>query len=237
MLKYQIYQCKLRGTAAYDKWYCRIVSEETIGVEDLASHMAKHNTPFSPGTIRGILTDAVTCTKELLLQGKRVAWDNLASFGLGVEHTMGAETADEFSVAKNVKSVRLLAQGIGEFSKSVLTNAASMKENRGYLSPRTGGEDMGGGSETLMATLTLNVNDSSMGSVSGGGTFTKGSTVTVMATPGSGYKFVSWSDGNTSASRSVKVNSSMTLTANFAAEEAEGGGSNTPGEGEEDVYE
>ena len=33
MLSYQIYQCKLKDTPAFGKWYARVVTDETIGVD------------------------------------------------------------------------------------------------------------------------------------------------------------------------------------------------------------
>ena len=72
MIKYQIYQNRLEGTSAYGKYYARIVSDETVNLDSLAEHMRDHNSPYSKGTIRGILTDTVRCVRELLLQGKRV---------------------------------------------------------------------------------------------------------------------------------------------------------------------
>ena len=161
MLKYQIYQSKLAGTSAYGKFYARIVTDQSIDVASLAEHMANHNTPFSRGTIKGILEDAISCIKELLLDGKRVQLDNLVSFGLGIEHIMGAETADQFSVQRNVKSVKLIAQGIGTFSKSTLTSGASLSENRSYVSPKSGGPSTGtetlwgGSSEDVVTKYTL----------------------------------------------------------------------------------
>ena len=137
MLKYQIYQSQLEGSTAYGKYYARIVSDETINLEGLAQHMAEHNSPFSKGTILGIFQDFIGCVRELLLDGNRVQLDGLASFGLTVEHMAGAATAKDFSIGKNVKSVKLSATGIGEFSKSVLTSNASLAESNTYVSPRT----------------------------------------------------------------------------------------------------
>ncbi|MGN0051902.1 MAG: hypothetical protein ACI37N_12060, partial [Prevotella sp.] len=71
------------------------------------------------------------------LDGKRIILDNLVSFGLSVKHKSGAATADEFSIAKNVESVVLQAIGVGEFSKSMLTQAAKLKESNSYTSPRS----------------------------------------------------------------------------------------------------
>ena len=64
---------------AYGKYYARPVVTETIGIDELAEHMASHNTPFSKGAIKGLLTDMVSCVKELVLQNKAVKIDNLPS--------------------------------------------------------------------------------------------------------------------------------------------------------------
>src|SRR5262249_43378703 len=57
------------------------------------------------------------------------------------------------------------------------------------------------------------------GTVSGGGTFTSGSTQTVTATPASGYTFVNWTEGgtvvSTSASYGFTLSANRTLVANF----------------------
>ena len=137
MLKYQIYKSMLKDSPSYGKYYARIVSSGTLDVKGLAEHMAKHNTPFSPGTITGILTDAISCIKELALDGKRITLDGLVSIGLSITHKMGAASADEFSVAKCVDKVKLVAMGVGEFSSSLLTTQAKLSESKTYQSPRT----------------------------------------------------------------------------------------------------
>ena len=143
MLKYQIYQSQLKDSPSYGKYYARIISDGTVDVKGLAEHMAKHNTPFSPGTITGILTDAIACIKELALDGKRITLDGLLSIGLSISHKMGAETADEFSISKCVDKVKLVALGVGEFSSSLLTSQAKLKESNTYQSPRTGSTTTG----------------------------------------------------------------------------------------------
>ena len=231
MLKFQIYQSQLKGTSAYGKYFARIVTDQSLDINGLATHMADHNTPFSRGTIKGILEDAVGCIKELLLDGKRVQLNNLVSFGLGIEHTEGADTADKFSVQRNVKSVKLIAQGIGSFSKSTLTSGARLAENRSYVSPKSGGPstepetpgDSTGG-EVAKYTLTLAASPSNGGTVTGAGVYDAGSDVTVKATANSGYTFKKWSDGDTNAERMVTVDGDKSLTATFEATSAGGRG-------------
>ena len=80
----------------------------------------------------------------------------------------------------------------------------------------------GGGSSVQKYTLTVTSADSQMGSVTGGGEYEAGTQATVTAVANSGYQFKQWSDGNTSATRSVTVNSDLTLTATFEAESSGG---------------
>lgn len=53
------------------------------------------------------------------------------------------------------------------------------------------------------------------GTVSGGGTYNYKASATLKATANSGYHFVKWSDGNTSATRTVTVTKDATYTATF----------------------
>ena len=65
-------------------------------------------------------------------------------------------------------------------------------------------------------TITTSVSPSGSGSVTGGGTYAAGASVTLTATPSTGYHFVQWNDGNTNASRSVTASADATYTATFA---------------------
>ncbi len=68
-------------------------------------------------------------------------------------------------------------------------------------------------------TVTLSLNPSAGGSASGGGTYDSGTSLTVTATPASGYRFGSWTEGGTTVSTSAgftfTVTANRTLTANF----------------------
>ena len=68
-----LYVLKLNQNAkmpeAYGKYYAYPVITQTVDIDGLAGHMASHNTPFSKGAIKGMITDMVSCIKELTLQG------------------------------------------------------------------------------------------------------------------------------------------------------------------------
>lgn len=66
-----------------------------------------------------------------------------------------------------------------------------------------------------LKSFNITVSASVGGSVTGGGTYDYGSSIILTATPYSGYKFVKWSDGNTSDSRTVTVTDNAEYTAYF----------------------
>ena len=75
------------------------------------------------------------------------------------------------------------------------------------VSPEPGdnGSDNGGSGEVEQIFIGTSVNDSRMGSVTGMGTYDKGTTVTLAATANAGYRFVSWGDDVTENPRVIKA--------------------------------
>lgn len=64
--------------------------------------------------------------------------------------------------------------------------------------------------------ITVKASPTAGGTVSGGGSYNEGDEVTLVATPKSGYAFSQWSDGVTTATRTITVgSSSKTYTAVF----------------------
>lgn len=64
-------------------------------------------------------------------------------------------------------------------------------------------------------TITVLSDDPELGSVTGGGTFTEGTVITISAEPIGYATFVSWNDGNTNATRNVTVTGDAIYTAHF----------------------
>ena len=77
-------------STAYGKFFAYPVVTQTDGLDELAEHMSKHNTPFSKGAIKGMLTDMVSCVRELVLQGIAVKIPDLAIFSIGIKNKEGA---------------------------------------------------------------------------------------------------------------------------------------------------
>ena len=162
MIRIVLYQNTNQKIAeACGKWFPRVVSDETIGLEELAAHMASHNTPYSKGAILGMLTDAAACTKELLLLGKNVKFADIAIFSLGLKVKGGAPTKENYNVGKYILGLKLRARATGELKTENLDTtiklinlAAPATENPGNPvnpgNPDDTGKDnpSGGGSQT-----------------------------------------------------------------------------------------
>lgn len=82
---------------------------------------------------------------------------------------------------------------------------------------------------TTYYTVTVSASPSAGGTVSGGGSYTNGTKITVRATANSGYSFSGWYDGNLLKSRDrvyvFEVTSSVALSARFIEESQSGQGS------------
>lgn len=159
MIRIVLYQNTNQKIAeACGKWFPRVVSDETIGLEELAAHMASHNTPYSKGAILGMLTDAAACTKELLLLGKNVKFADIAIFSLGLKVKGGAPTKENYNVGKYILGLKLRARATGELktenldtSIKLINLAAPATENPGNpVNPDDTDKDnpSGGGSQT-----------------------------------------------------------------------------------------
>ena len=139
---------------AFGKFYARPVVTHTIGIAELAEHMASHNTPFSAGTIRGILTDMVVCVRELVMQNVAVKIENLAIFSIGIRPKKGADSEEEFSVANHIDGVRLRARATGKFSnnqldlEATLKNVKELTKKKGKTSDTGSDTGSGTGSDT-----------------------------------------------------------------------------------------
>ena len=127
---YRKYQNKNRQSVAYGKWFARAVTiGKTINIDELAKHMSEHNTPYSKGAIKGVLTDMIGCVRELMLEGKAVQLEGLAIFSAGIKTKKnGAPTSAEFSTTKHIDSVYMRARATGEFTRQELTKAGNVTE-------------------------------------------------------------------------------------------------------------
>ena len=118
-LKINLYRNNNTASRGYGKIYARVDGKETLDLSKLAEHMHAHNTPYSMGIIKGVLTDMVACIRELCLDGNKVKIDDLAIFSCQVKST-GANSYLKFDISTNIEAIRLGAYATGEFRRSEL---------------------------------------------------------------------------------------------------------------------
>ena len=119
----------------------------------------------------------------------------------------------------------------GELVKRVTSaDDGDVEDNENENSGENQGEDQGNTSAPKK-TVALSASPSGSGTVNGGGQYDEGASATIKAVAASGFHFVKWSDNNTSATRTVTVNSDLTLQAIFAADTPQGGGDEGGGSG------
>ena len=85
--------------AADKKIYALAQYSDIVELAQFAEPMSNHNSPFSKGTLMGILTDAVSCLRELLLEGRRVKLGDMGTFSVSLSST-GADNAESFSTSQ-----------------------------------------------------------------------------------------------------------------------------------------
>ena len=88
-------------TKAYGVAQC----SEVIDINAFAKHITSHGCVYKKGDIVGLLTMAVSCLRELLLEGKRIRLGDLGDFQARLK-TKGARTTEEFS-ASNIEAVNV----------------------------------------------------------------------------------------------------------------------------------
>ena len=181
------YSLALRPTIPGDKnctekkIYGSIQQRETIGLRTLAQHIHEHGSSFSVGTLQGVLSDMVECTRELLKQGYSVDFEGLMRL-YATANSQGVDNVEDFNPATHFTRINLrgdVDDEVQSFLNSepsfeyVMTReeqAKAKKAAKAALVVEGGGDDNGGGSSTGSET---NQNGGSQGGgQNGGGTGT-----------------------------------------------------------------
>ncbi len=102
---------------------------------------------------------------------------------------------------------------LNRLTKVVYDNGATVSYTYDVLGNRTSKKVTGVTSQTF--TVTVAVTPEGSGTVTGGGTYAKGSNVELNAIANNNYKFSKWNDGKTENPRTVTVNSDLSFTAHF----------------------
>ena len=162
----ELYLSKVKESSETEqagKYYARVSYKQTMTIQDMAHHMAEHNTIFSEGSILGVLTDFIRCVREMVLNGNTVKLDNLAIFKATVEanglETLYDAAADKVASAtlgtlkegdktgSAIKVIKLLAQSTGDFTREELKKDVKLSwtdKTKAEIAAAKGGTTNGG---------------------------------------------------------------------------------------------
>ena len=80
------------------KAYAYVQTREVVTNKLLAQHLKEHGSPFSVGTLHGVIDDVCECVGEMLLMGNRVQLDGLGTIFVTLT-SEGTEDAESFTAA------------------------------------------------------------------------------------------------------------------------------------------
>lgn len=124
------------------KAYAQAQSVQTLNINAFAKHIADHGCVYDRGDIANILTKAVDCMRENLLNGNRISLGELGTFGISLQ-SKGAETASDFTAA-NITAVNVSWLPGTEFSNllkdAVFNPVPTRKATAKLLSAQKAGE-------------------------------------------------------------------------------------------------
>lgn len=145
--------------AGKKKFYATAVQDRTMEFEDFVTHISEHNSPYSRGTVHGVLMDTLDCLQELILDGKSVRFADLGLFSIGMT-SRGEDNAEKVN-ASSITGVHLIVRNTKNWSNTELrkmckitalgsevTEEGDGGDNDGKPNGDNGGSTPSGGSST-----------------------------------------------------------------------------------------
>lgn len=135
------------------KIFATLQQRETVSLRLLAQHIREHGSSFSVGTLYGVLSDMVECTKELLKSGYAVDFEGLARFYLTCK-SKGVEKDEDFNAATDITAINVRADVDSEATaymnndvdfEYVMTREEQQKAKKAAKAALFTGTDEGGG--------------------------------------------------------------------------------------------
>ena len=161
--------------AGKELWYATVVTDREMNFEEFVDHISSHNSPYSRGTVHGVMMDILDCLKELILDGKSVRLGDLGLFSIGMS-SRGEVSRDKVTSA-SVEGIHLLVKNTKNWSNSELKKLCKITaydarggEEDGSGTTPGGGSDGGGSGNTQGGGTT-----GGTGSEGSGGTGSEGS--------------------------------------------------------------
>ena len=131
--------------AGKELWYATVVTDREMNFEEFVDHISSHNSPYSRGTVHGVMMDMLDCLKELILDGKSVRLGDLGLFSIGMK-SHGELTKEKVSAA-SVEDIHLIVRNTRSWSNSELEKLCKITayDSYGTEDADGGGTNPGGG--------------------------------------------------------------------------------------------
>ena len=208
------------------KYYAVVASRGTTTTRELAEVISSATTLQLPDVV-AVLAALQMVVCEELAKGNTVSLGSLGYLKLTMK-SKGSLTGKDYKLSDCLKGVNcrfITSKYLKLTAEASFTKGHSRvySGNDGDSDPDDGDEpDNGsGGSSGAVERISIStsVNDNSMGSVTGAGTYNKGEHVTLIAMANDGYRFVCWGDEVTDNPRTIIANvNGVTYSAIFEAE-------------------
>ena len=160
--------------AGKELWYATVVTDREMNFEEFVDHISSHNSPYSRGTVHGVMMDMLDCLKELILDGKSVRLGDLGLFSIGMS-SRGEVSRDKVTSA-SVEGIHLLVKNTKNWSNSELKKLCKITAYDARGGEETDGGTTGGGTNGGGSDNTQGGGGTSGGNTSQGGGTDKGTT-------------------------------------------------------------
>ena len=166
----KVTQNKNDKSAAFGKWYGRVVSTKTMSYQELCKHMSEHNSVYGEDVCLGVANKLQNCMLEQLLEGKKVQFGELGTFYLSVKST-GADKESDFNLGVNINGLFLCfapsRTDVNNLSSKMLKKKASFMNVKDLVETKQKTSGSNSSSQSSGASGT-NGSSSSNGSSEGG---------------------------------------------------------------------
>ena len=126
------------------KAYATLQVRNKVTIDDLAKHIAEHNSKYSRADITAISIELVHCIKEFLLQGNKVQFGEIGEFYNKIRQN-GASSTSDFSAANITKLTAGFKPGkdLKDFRSEASFEVVPGRKNQALLlAAEKGGADM-----------------------------------------------------------------------------------------------
>ena len=160
--------------AGKELWYATVVTDREMNFEEFVDHISSHNSPYSRGTVHGVMMDMLDCLKELILDGKSVRLGDLGLFSIGM--TSRGEVSRDKVTSASVEGIHLLVKNTKNWSNSELKKLCKITAYDARGGEETDGGTTGGGTNGGGSDNTQGSGGTSGGNTSQGGGTDQGTT-------------------------------------------------------------